>query len=398
MGDIMNLHKAVFHINLSKGLLLMLSFLVFQVNAAPSPYADTVIINGKVITADADRPEDVSIAEALAIRGERIIAVGSNDEIQALIADWTEVIDARGNTVTPGFIDTHNHIFETALGFPWVVQRIPEMLEISIRADSVQDMTRLMEQAVAARASQIPVGRWIMVDIRPPAVAVETLGKTITRASLDSIAPNHPVFVSTRGGSVLNTMATESVEGFYGNKLADAYWKVDRDTGWSGDYTDFGRCIKIDIINNTFDTLNKYIQGYFEVMQANAQIGVTTHKSHIQCEMGFSASNHLDRNSLMPIRMAYGHRWMQPFNPRIAETYRRIGDWTGHGSQYLWSIGSSTGGQDAGGVAWCTSIPSGDEVKQRELCPPPPEGVDIHIGRPCRRRPNNRNPRLAYRG
>ncbi len=112
-------------------------------------------------------------------------------------------------------------------------------------------------------------------------------------------------------------------------------------------------------------------------MQANAQIGVTTHKSHIQCEMGFSASNHLDRNDMMPIRMAYGHRWMQPFNPRIKETYRRIGDWTGHGSEFLWSIGSSTGGQDAGGVAWCTSMPSSDDVKQRELCPPPPDSVDI---------------------
>ncbi len=79
----------------------------------------------------------------------------------------------------------------------------------------------------------------------------------------------------------------------------------------------------------------------------------------------------------MPIRMAYGHRWMQPFNPRIKETYRRIGDWTGHGSEFLWSIGSSTGGQDAGGVAWCTSMPASDAAKSRELCPPPPEGLEV---------------------
>ncbi len=358
-------------------LFIVLSLTSQAVISAPSPYADTVIINGEVITADNDKPEQVTIAEAIAIRDSRIIDVGSNDEIQERIANWTEIIDAKGNTVIPGLIDTHNHIFETALGFDWVVTRIPEMLEISIRADSVDELTRNMERAVAARAGQIPEGRWIMVDIRPPAVAVETLGKTITRATLDAVAPNHPVFVSTRGGSVLNTLAIESVEGFYGNQLAHAYWKVDRNLGWSGDYTDFGRCIKIDIINNNFKTLDKYIQGYFEVMQANAQIGVTTHKSHIQCEMGFSASNHLDRNDMMPIRMAYGHRWMQPFNPRIKETYRRIGDWTGHGSEFLWSIGSSTGGQDAGGVAWCTSMPSSDDVKQRELCPPPPDSVDI---------------------
>lgn len=114
------------------------------------PYADTVIINGEVITADNDKPEQVTIAEAIAIRDSRIIDVGSNDEIQERIANWTEIIDAKGNTVIPGLIDTHNHIFETALGFDWVVTRIPEMLEISIRADSVDELTRNMERAVAA--------------------------------------------------------------------------------------------------------------------------------------------------------------------------------------------------------------------------------------------------------
>ena len=218
--------------------------------AASSPYADTVIINGKVITADSDNPLEVTIADAIAIQGDRILAVGTNESIGEKIAAWTEIIDAKGNTVTPGFIDTHNHVFETALGFPWVVKRIPEMLEISINASSVEEMTQLMNQAVAARALQIPAGRWIMVNIRPPNIAVETLGKTITRDKLDNITSNHPVFVSTRGGSVLNTMAIEAVESYYGNQLADAYWKVNRELGWSGDYTDFGRCIKIDLINS----------------------------------------------------------------------------------------------------------------------------------------------------
>jgi hypothetical protein len=64
--------------------------------AAQSPYATTVIINGKVITADSDNIEDISFAEAIAIRDEEIIAVGSNADIQQYIADWTETIDANG--------------------------------------------------------------------------------------------------------------------------------------------------------------------------------------------------------------------------------------------------------------------------------------------------------------
>jgi len=66
------------------------------VYAAPSPFAETVILNGKVIPADADKPEDVTIAEAVAIQVNRILEIGSNTEIRALVADWTEVIDPKG--------------------------------------------------------------------------------------------------------------------------------------------------------------------------------------------------------------------------------------------------------------------------------------------------------------
>ena len=103
--------------------------------AGTSPFAETIIINGQVITADNDDPNRVTIAEAVAIRGDKILAVGSNAQIKALTADWTEVIDARGNSVIPGLIDTHNHLYEHTLDFDWVVKSIPEMLEIRIRME-----------------------------------------------------------------------------------------------------------------------------------------------------------------------------------------------------------------------------------------------------------------------
>lgn len=345
--------------------------------AGRAPYATTVILNGEVITADSDNPDEISFEEAIAIRGDRIMAVGSNEEIRELVADWTEVIDAKGNSVIPGLIDTHNHIYETSTGFPWVVRSIPQMLEIHLRAETREELSDLLHKAVAARARQIPEGQWIRVGLNPASVAVKAFGNEITRESLDRAGPNHPAFVSTRGGSVLNTRAIGAIEEYYGNPLPDAYWMEGREVGWSGEYTDFSRCIGIDLIGTQPGIFNKYIKGYFEVMQANAQIGVTTHKSHLQCEGGFSASVHLDRNDLMPIRLAWGHRWMQPFNPRIKETYRRIGDWTGYGSDFMWSLGSSVGGIDAGGVGWCTSIPADDGIKSREQCPPAPPGLDM---------------------
>lgn len=348
-----------------------------QAYAEKAPFAETVILNGKVITADSDDPAEVTIAEAIAIYGDRIMAVGSNAEIKKLVADWTEVIDAKGNSVIPGLIDTHNHIYETSTGFPWVVKSLPELLEIDLRADTKEALGEIASKAVAARVKQVPAGNWIRARLNPAEVAVKAFGTDITRASLDRVSPNHPVFVSTRGGSVLNSKAIAAVEGHYGNELPAGYWMRGKELGWSGEYTDFSRCIGLDLISGKREAFDTYIKGYFEVMQANAQIGVTTHKSHLQCESGFSASSHLARNDLMPIRLAWGHRWMQPFSPYIKETYRRIGDWTGYGSDYMWSIGSSVGGIDAGGVGWCTSMPASDDIKAREQCPPRPEGLDI---------------------
>jgi len=345
--------------------------------AGTSPYAETIIINGQVITADNDDPDKVTIAEAVAIRNDRILAVGSNAEINALKADWTEVIDAKGNSVIPGLIDTHNHLYEHTLDFPWVIRSIPEMLELRIRVEDPNGLVEIVEKAIQARARQIPAGNWIRVNARPPDAAVKAFGTTLSRKRMDELAPNHPAYVTTRGGSVLNTKAIDAFEEYYGGTLPNDYWLVDRATGTSGEYNDFDRCAKIDIINTQSDSFDRYIKGYMEAMQVNIQLGVTTHKTHLQCEGGFSASSHLDRNDMMPMRLAWGHRWLQPFTANIREAYRRIGDWTGYGSDYFWSIGSSVGGIDAGGVGWCATMPADSSVKNREQCPPLIPELDI---------------------
>ena len=67
--------------------------------------ADLVFVNGNILTMDPNLPQ----AEAIAIKGDRIIAVGSVDEMQLYISDDTRVVDLAGWTVTPGFIDSHSH-------------------------------------------------------------------------------------------------------------------------------------------------------------------------------------------------------------------------------------------------------------------------------------------------
>ena len=153
--------------------------------AGTSPYAETVILNGKVITADSDDPDEVSFKEAIAIQGDRIMAVGSNAEIRKLVADWTEVIDAKGNSVIPGLIDTHNHIYETSTGFPWVIRSIPELLVIRVRGESISQMVEIMGKAVQARSRQISRGKWVRIRLDPASMAVQAFG-TLRRTAIVS--------------------------------------------------------------------------------------------------------------------------------------------------------------------------------------------------------------------
>ena len=68
-------------------------------------YADLVLVNGKIVTVDAQD----SMAEAVAVRGNRIVAVGSDEAVSEWVGEGTEVIDLKGKTVLPGLIDSHMH-------------------------------------------------------------------------------------------------------------------------------------------------------------------------------------------------------------------------------------------------------------------------------------------------
>src|SRR6185436_10249720 len=80
---------------------------------AQQPPADVILTNGKIITVD----EKFTIAQALAIKGNRIVAVGSNGQISQMAAATTRRIDLRGRAVVPGLIDNHMHLLRA--GTTW---------------------------------------------------------------------------------------------------------------------------------------------------------------------------------------------------------------------------------------------------------------------------------------
>ena len=107
--------------------------------------ADLVLTGGKVETMDAERPR----AEAVAIRGDRIAAVGSTQEIAAFVGTGTRVIQLDGKLVIPGFIEGHGHFL--GLG------QSKMMLDLS----TARTWKELVQQ-VAAAAGRLPEGNWIV--------------------------------------------------------------------------------------------------------------------------------------------------------------------------------------------------------------------------------------------
>ena len=91
---------------------------------AQSTAPELVVINARVWTVDDRLPK----AQAFAVRGGRFLAVGSNEDVRSLVGKGTEVFDAKGMTVTPGFIDCHNHasgqtlLYEVLVGNPYEVE------------------------------------------------------------------------------------------------------------------------------------------------------------------------------------------------------------------------------------------------------------------------------------
>jgi hypothetical protein len=136
---------------------------------------DSILLNGKIVTVD-DR---FSIAQAVAVRGGRIVKVATTAEIKALEAPSTRVIDLGGRTVIPGLIDNHAH---------WV--RAAEHDEL--RFDGVTSRRRALEM-LAERVRTAAAGAWIVVLGGWSEEQFTDDPRGFPLAELDRIAPNNPV-------------------------------------------------------------------------------------------------------------------------------------------------------------------------------------------------------------
>ena len=151
---------------------------------------DYVVINARVFTSDPENPS----AEAFAVKGDRFLAVGSSADIRALAGSSTEIVDAEGMFVTPGFIDAHSH--PSGAG-------VNELVQVNADLRSASDIAAALQE----RAGSTPAGQWIQAFKYDDTKLSE--GRPLNRDDIDALVPDHPVVVRHRGGhtSVYNSMA-----------------------------------------------------------------------------------------------------------------------------------------------------------------------------------------------
>jgi predicted amidohydrolase YtcJ len=180
-------------------LTLLLLITKCQKNPKSTP-ADLVLHRGKILTLDSTSPQ----AEALAVQGEKIIAVGSYQDIKSLVGPKTEVIDLKGKLVVPGLIDAHGHFM--SLG--------ESLMGINLRrAPTWESIVKMVADAVKeAKPGEWIVGRGWHQDEweKPPSPSVEDLP---VHQGLSQVSPDNPVLLihNSGHGVFVNKKAMEKI-------------------------------------------------------------------------------------------------------------------------------------------------------------------------------------------
>jgi predicted amidohydrolase YtcJ len=147
-----------------------------------TPAADLAFVNGKIVTVNAKD----EITEALAVRGQKILRVGSREYVDPAIGPDTKVVDLQGRTLLPGFIENHIHMTNS-----------PQRRWVDCSYATCPSIVDIREN-IATRARELKSGDWILGRGFQPARLSER--RNPNRFDLDEVSPNNPVGIANREG------------------------------------------------------------------------------------------------------------------------------------------------------------------------------------------------------
>jgi len=160
-------------------------------------YASLILKNGKIVTVDSQD----TIVEAVAVLDNKIVHVGSNEEVQTLVGPDTNVLDLNGRTVLPGFIDSHVHLI--GAGRLKIMER--EYVDIKYANSVVEVLDKIKERVEKSKKGEWIIGwgyLWSRFAEKRAPYAYE----------LDEVAPYNPVLLNFSAMGVANTLALKLSE------------------------------------------------------------------------------------------------------------------------------------------------------------------------------------------
>jgi predicted amidohydrolase YtcJ len=254
--------------------------------------ADLVIINGKVVTIDKDNP----IAQAIAIKGEKIIAVGSTSEISLLIEKCcTKVIDAGGRLVIPGFNDAHVHFGPLDPGY----------IELRYTTDPSVITEKVKARVALSKPGElIKGGHWdheMFITKKWPA-----------KELLDSISPNNPVVLSRADGhSILVNSYVLKASGITKNTVSPYGGEIQKDpvtgepTGILKENAEsLVKTGEIKPVRTAEEVRSRLHSGYLLALEEARRLGVTS--VQIPGSADFSAYKNLQDENQLTCRVDIG--------------------------------------------------------------------------------------------
>jgi predicted amidohydrolase YtcJ len=322
--------------------------------------ADTILVNGKIVTVDdSSMSTDVgTIAEAIAIRGDEIVGVGTNAQVQPLAGASTRRIDLKGRTVLPSFMLTHEHPTDWAWAdggeaLTHTFPNGPPFMKMRWIRGTAEEQLAAWEGVLRQMVAEAKPGEWIWLSFTrgPNFENAEVLNaefkKVVTREKLDAIAPSNPVRVKAEPLTTReNTRAIEEARKYYPTFDPD-----------SAEREATPRLLEPDVImRGRTKELAALLKSEMELWVAN---GITGFGSSPYNVHNLQALHYLDERGEMPARFAWAY-----MGPNFDESVLRyIASILGEGSDYLFNIGAW---YHAGGN--CTTIEASPQVKARERC------------------------------
>ena len=301
--------------------------------------ADTILVNGKVLSVDAR----FSSREAVAVRDGKIAALGTTVDVRKLAGPKTRVIDLQGRTVIPGLIDNHMHAIRAAQTFSTEVNWIgPKSL-----ADG---LARIHDAA-----QRMKPGSWLIV-VTPPAT-LETFKekRQPTQAELLAVAPNNPVYVQLGYGSAVMTPLALAALHIASDSDLPARTKLEKDANGNPTGVVTGNMVELfdRLPKPTFDEQVEGTKAFFHELNRLGMTGVVDPGGNNVTPGDYQALFKVWRDGQLTVRVAYSLCGMtagsefDEYKNYLALMPMSFGDqmlrFNGLGERITWAMNAITG-------------------------------------------------------